>query len=445
MLYLSVSLRSLCMHRSRPFALKACRSLHQSAKVTVSPKKSLADEKVKIQASDLKPLQEVTLRALVANEQGCLFDSCAHYQADDTGAVDLDRDPSRGGDYTGIEPMGLLWSLSPAQMEKPHQRLQKREVMKSPMQVEVIVHRGYTNPGAIPGQVLAKAKAERWFSGPGIRRVCLKEGRVRGSLFLPPGDGPFPGVIDMFGDEGGLVEYRSSLLASRGFVSLALPYLCFEDLPQTMSDFQLEYFEDAVRFLQRHPKVKDTGIGVIGTAKGADLALSMASFLQQVTATVCISGCSANTVADLHYKDLTLPGLGYNVDRIRIMDNGVLDVSEALDDPTELANVNSIIPIEKAQGPFLFVVGEEDHYWKSKFFAEQAIRRLKRHGKNNFQLLTYAGAGHRIDPPCSPFCLVDIDRVLGVPVLGGGEAKSHAHAQMDSWGKIQDFLRMHLS
>lgn len=59
----------------------------------------------------------------------------------------------------------------------------------------------------------------------------------------------------MYGDEGGLVEFRSSLLATRGFAALSLPYFDFEDLPKVMKEFQLEYFEEAARFLQRHPKV----------------------------------------------------------------------------------------------------------------------------------------------------------------------------------------------
>jgi len=59
----------------------------------------------------------------------------------------------------------------------------------------------------------------------------------------------------MYGDEGGLIEFRSSLLASRGFAALSLPYFDFEDQPKVMKEFKLEYFQEAARFLQRHPKV----------------------------------------------------------------------------------------------------------------------------------------------------------------------------------------------
>ena len=47
------------------------------------------------------------------------------------------------------------------------------------------------------------------------------------------GTGPFPAVIDMFGAAGGQQEWRSSLLASRGFLTLALAYRAYKDLPKT--------------------------------------------------------------------------------------------------------------------------------------------------------------------------------------------------------------------
>ncbi|PKK31450.1 acyl-coenzyme A thioesterase 1 [Columba livia] len=282
----------------------------------------------------------------------------------------------------------------------------------------MLVHQGHGLPRAVPGPVVAKAKVERWFTAPGVRRIRLKEGGVRGSLFLPPGDGPFPGVIDMYGDEGGLTEF--------------------------MKELKLEYFQDAARFLQRHPKVKGPGVGVIGTGKGAELALSMTTFLPEVVAAVCISGCSSNTVADLHYGEMTLPGLRFDMNKVSVSDTGVYDTFEALDDPTKPANSPCTIPIEKAEGHFLLVVGEDDRMWKSSLYAELAIGRLRQHGKENFELLSYPGAGHRIDPPSTPFCQVAMDRVLGVPVVGGGESKAHAHAQEHSWGKIQEFLHLHL-
>lgn len=69
------------------------------------------------------------------------------------------------------------------------------------------------------------------------------------------GAGPFPGIIDLFGGIGGLVEFRASLLAARGFAMLALAYFAYEDLPEQLQEVDLDYFEEAANLLLAHPKV----------------------------------------------------------------------------------------------------------------------------------------------------------------------------------------------
>lgn len=76
---------------------------------------------------------------------------------------------------------------------------------------------------------------------------------------LPAGPGPFPAVIDLFGGAGGLIEFRAGLLASRGFAVLALAFFAYEDLPRTLTQLDLEYFEEAANLLLRHPKVSAAG------------------------------------------------------------------------------------------------------------------------------------------------------------------------------------------
>lgn len=48
-------------------------------------------------------------------------------------------------------------------------------------------------------------------------------------------------MLDLWGGGGGLVEYRSSLLASHGFASMALEYLAPEEL--RTAEVDVAYFE----------------------------------------------------------------------------------------------------------------------------------------------------------------------------------------------------------
>ena len=56
---------------------------------------------------------------------------------------------------------------------------------------------------------LAAVELERHLTKPGVKRIPIRSGRVRGALYLPEGPGPHPGTIDMFGMAGGLMEFRS--------------------------------------------------------------------------------------------------------------------------------------------------------------------------------------------------------------------------------------------
>lgn len=57
------------------------------------------------------------------------------------------------------------------------------------------------------------------------------------------GPGPFPALLDLWGGGGGLVEYRSALLASHGYVSLALEYMTPKSTGSTVQHVGNDYFE----------------------------------------------------------------------------------------------------------------------------------------------------------------------------------------------------------
>ncbi|XP_012596925.2 acyl-coenzyme A thioesterase 6 isoform X1 [Microcebus murinus] len=396
------------------------------------------DEPVRIVVRGLAPEQPVTLRASLRDENGALFRAHARYRADAAGQLDLARAPALGGSFAGLEPMGLLWALEP---EKPLVRLVKRDI-RTPFAVELEVLDGH---GPEAGRLLGRAVHERDFLPPGVRREPVRAGRVRATLFLPPGKGPFPGIIDLFGSGGGLCEYRASLLAGHGFAVLALAYFRFEDLPEYLNETHLEYFEEAVDFMLQHPKVKGPSVGLLGFSKGGDLCLSMASFLKGITATVLINACVANTIAPLHYKDMIIPNLGNDLGKLKITESGHFIFLDIWNNPVEEPNQLSLIPLEKAQGPFLFIVGMDDHNWKSEFYAHIASERLQAHGKERPQIICYPETGHCIDPPYFPLFKASMHAVVKKIVFYGGEPRAHSRAQVDAWQQIQMFFHKHLN
>uniref|UniRef100_A0A8C5KMG0 BAAT/Acyl-CoA thioester hydrolase C-terminal domain-containing protein n=1 Tax=Jaculus jaculus TaxID=51337 RepID=A0A8C5KMG0_JACJA len=256
--------------------------------------------------------------------------------------------------------------------------------------------------------------------------------------------GPFPGIIDIYGVGGGLLEYRASLLAGHGFAVMAVAYYDFEDLPKVPNTLEMEYFEEAVCYLLQHPQVKGPDIGLLGLSLGADICLSMASFLKNISATVSINGSAFCANRPIHYKQTTIPALGYDLRRTKTTFSGILDILDVRNDIVGGCENPSMIPIEKAKGPLLFIVGQDDHNWRSDLYAQVASERLQTHGKEKPQIISYPGTGHYIEPPYFPVCLASLHTLVNKAVIWGGEVRAHSKAQIDAWKQILSFFGKHL-
>lgn len=411
------------------------------AKLTAVPLSALVDEPVHIWVTGLAPFQVVCLQASLKDEKGNLFSSQAFYRASEVGEVDLERDSSLGGDYMGVHPMGLFWSLKP---EKLLSRLVKRDVMNSPYQIHIkLCHPSFPIKGVVVSPPLDNLILERWYVAPGVTRIQVKEDHIRGALFLPPGEGPFPGVIDLFGGAGGLIEFRASLLASHGFATLALAYWGYDDLPSRLEKVDLEYFEEGVEFLLRHPKVLGPGVGILSVCIGAEIGLSMAINLKQITATVLINGPTFVTSNPHVYHGQVNPPTPCNAEFVQTNALGLIEFYRTYEETAD-KDSKYCFPIEKAHGHFLFVVGEDDKNLNSKVHANQATAQLMKNGKKNWTLLSYPGAGHLIEPPYSPMCQASRMPTVIPDINWGGEVIPHAAAQEHSWKEIQKFLKKHL-
>ncbi|KAM9380909.1 acyl-coenzyme A thioesterase 5-like [Phaethornis superciliosus] len=426
---------------ARTPAMAPARSLSAlAASIRLSPAaRSLFDEPLAIAVQGLGPRQQVTLRTSLRDETGELFQACARYQAGDDGELDLARCPALpGGSFSGLEPMGLLWALQP---QKQYWRLVKRDV-QSPFLLQLEVFEGHGEP---PGRLLAQAQHERAFLRDGVRRIPVREGRIRATLFLPPGEDSFPGIIDIHGLGGGLPEHRASLMANHGFATLALAYYHYEDLPKEPTELHLEYFEEAVNYMLQHPQVKGPGVGLLGYSKGADLCLAMAAFLKNITAVASLNGAVAITAIPLCYKDKTIPSLPFDERRTKVIDSHIFDYSELSFDPFQAPGNQSLIPLEKAEAQLLFIVGQDDRIIKSKYYATEVCKLLQAQGKENFQILSYPGTGHCMEPPFFPLYSIGKHPVFHKWSVLGGELRAYSKAQVHAWPQIQAFFNKYLN
>lgn len=416
--------------------------------VTIEPKECLADEAVKIRVHGLRSHQNVTIYAWLQRNDVDIFDSYAHYTATREGVVDISTQASAGGSYSGIEPMGLFWSMksSPRNKRKRHRFMVKD--VENPIDVSIQIfdsHLTYHDLCNSDYESLAKAFGRRWYKSPNVKRIPVRWKRVRGILFVPPGDGPFPTLIDLFGIAGGVIEYRASLLASRGFMSLALAYFDYDDLPSSLLDgIDLEYFEEATEFLNSLPQSNQNGVGIVGNSLGGMLALACCSYIPAFKCAVSINGPVFTYRVQLYYKNRTWnPRFG--TDDFAYEEDGATVEKYCFDNEYDTNTLGSaLIEFADCKKPFFFVFSNDDtalNIPKAAAFT----RKLTENRKGDYKMAIYSGAGHLLEPPYFPHTSCTYVKATSKFHYWGGDPTKHAAAQERAWAEIGTFLKTHLT
>uniref|UniRef100_A0A1A8EVT0 Acyl-CoA thioesterase 19 n=1 Tax=Nothobranchius korthausae TaxID=1143690 RepID=A0A1A8EVT0_9TELE len=415
-------------------------------KLSVQPSRALVDERFVVLVQNAVPGSQLTVHALHQCEDGHSWQAFAHYIADTLGTVNVSEDSSLGGTYTGTEAMGLLWSLKPVPGSKPGLRMRKKNV-QAPMLVTISVYQGHQTDGFVDQVPLAAVVVERWYMAPGVRRIPVTEYGLTATLYLPAGPGPFPGLLDLWGGGGQLVEYRAALLASHGIASMALDYLTCKFTMETKKTVSNHYFEMAYRVLAEHPQILGSRIAMLGLSLGTSITFRTAVYSQviKLRCAVCISGSHIQP----HNSSLeeVLSYFHSNADKIRFNEENEVIWRDLLlpipSDPTNKVEVGQL------KCPLLLIVGEDDQNWCAYESAMDMKEMMEKAGNSHLlTLLSYPEAGHLIEPPYSPHVRSSLFRDTAtrqlMTVLWGGQTLGHARAQEDSWKKLLVFLREHL-
>ncbi|XP_077459409.1 peroxisomal succinyl-coenzyme A thioesterase-like [Stigmatopora argus] len=413
--------------------------------LTAAPTRGLVDEQISIQAGFLPPHHPVTLCTQMRSEDGDLWEAFGQYNTRADGTVDLTRDHSVGGSYLGCEPMGLFWGMQPAPGEREGLRLRTKNV-KIPLTVNISLLEGHVLTKKQKTTTLAVTTTERSFIAPGVQRIDVRQNGVVGTLFLPPGPGRFPAVLDLWGMGGGLVEYRSSLLASRGFASFSVAYMEHKDLTLQLDISSADpYMKKAYKILQDHPQICGDRIGIIGLSYGVYLGLRMATSPDvHPSCLVCINGPAGSN------KKLTetfcKPKISESDQRYWPRDeSGYLSFRD-MSLPTNYSP-GTKVKIENLACPIMYILGEDDQNSPSTENSNLIEDVLKAAGKSHlYTCLSYPGAGHLIETPYTPHTRVSVWKIKPEKMLSlwGGETAPHAAAQEDSWRKMLKFLEANL-
>jgi dienelactone hydrolase len=310
----------------------------------------------------------------------------------------------------------------------------------------------------VNAQAVVTAMLQRLFIAPGVERIPVHDGVVRGVFFVPAGKDPHPGIIVLSGSEGGLNEADAAFLASKGYAALALAYFNYEDLPKTLENIPLEYFGAGINWLESRKEVRSNELAVMGGSRGGELALLAGSTFHQIKAVVAIapSGVRWASVdgprqAAWTYQGRPLPFMGaqdltpdQQKQAGKILQTTPLSLTPLFQMQLEnqAAVEKASIPVEKINGPILLISGNDDQLWPSTILADMVMERLKR-AKHRFpdRHLACAGAGHYIPFPNLPATVNKLgDPDTKTEIALGGDPEHTAAAGADAWARIVEFL-----
>jgi dienelactone hydrolase len=416
--------------------------------IEIKPKQAFIDARVKIILRDFPAKQLVTVRVGSTNGLGQIRKSHAEFLTDRHGRVDVTTQPPISGTYRHADASGLFWSMSLPAGETA--MLGSTRDIQNPIIFQITAD--------VNGQTVATAILQRLFIAPGVERIPVHDGVVRGIFFVPVGKGPHPGIIVLSGSEGGLNEADAAFLASKGCAALALAYFNYEDLPKTLENIPLEYFEAGINWLESRKEVRSNEIAVMGGSRGGELALLVGSTFRQIKAVVAIapSGVRWGSIDDPRqaawtYQGRPLPFMGtqdWTPDQQKqagkILQTTPLSLTPLFQMQLEnrAAVEKASIPVEKINGPILLISGNDDQLWPSTILADMVMERLKQ-AKHRFpdRHLAYEGTGHFIPFPNLPATVNKLgDPNTKTEIALGGDPEHTAAAAADAWARIVVFL-----
>jgi dienelactone hydrolase len=387
------------------------------ASISVSPQAALVDQPVAVTVQDLPAGARTTLTARARDTGGITWSATAQFQATSAGKLSLDQ-PSLGGSYTGVNPMGLFTLTAPPPGSAPDWFLYPDA--------------GYdvTLQASVGGRVVAEASARRQVpSAVGVVEKKLRpaKGGIYGNLYLPKNTAARrPGVLIFSGSGGGLTtSFAAALLAAHGYPSLALAYFKAPGLPQTLHNIPLEYFTSALELLRAQPGVDPDHVLVAGVSRGGEAALLLGAYFPRLVNGV-IAGVPSSVV-NPGWPDTGKPAWtlrGRPLPAVSAADFG---------QPNPPGKQRAIIPVERIRGPILLACGELDVVWPSCRYSDAITARLHAHRfAYPVTALRYRDAGHLVGGLTAYYGSLTDDALtsFGGTVTGTQAAQADAHTKL---------------
>lgn len=231
---------------------------------------------------------------------------------------------------------------------------------------------------------------------------------------------------------GGIPQiYDYKKFTSAGYMSIAVSYYGSENTNQYLKMVPLEYFENVINYIYSLPEAQNKKLIVIGTSRGGELALLIASKYPQIKGVIA-NVPSPFVFSGIHPEEIKLSAWSYNgkaLDFIRPQSR------EELLNWLEPSNSNyekitkATIRVHDINGSILLLSGKMDRVWPSEQMCIYIEHLLKTNNfKHNYMHKSYEDAGHTF-------------ALFNRPNMGGSD-QGNLKAKEKSERDIFNFLEM---
>ena len=205
-----------------------------------------------------------------------------------------------------------------------------------------------------------------------------------------------PLIVTFGGAEGGIGWHRNHMkgkrdtLIQKGYAILAIGYFNADGTARNLDRISLDAISDTIMNIAKKNKIDESKIALIGSSKGGELILNLASRYSQYKAVIALSTSnvsfpaitwSSNT-SSWSYNGNEVPYVPAPLKIISPALKGDLYTAHSMMLEDEQAVKNAEIQVENINGPILILSGKNDDQWPATSMSNKIIERLK---KNNFK------------------------------------------------------------
>ncbi|SDM17198.1 BAAT / Acyl-CoA thioester hydrolase C terminal [Catalinimonas alkaloidigena] len=235
-----------------------------------------------------------------------------------------------------------------------------------------------------------------------------KYGQVDAQLFMGEADHQ-PLIVAFGGSQGGntwaevyWAGMRNRLL-QQGYAVLAIGYFNTTNTPETLDRISLDAIYDMIMSISHRPGINQDKIALLGSSKGGELVLNLASRYEEFDAVVALvpshvtfpALTASGSTSSWMVHNQEIPTFKRPFPAIWRLLKGDPQGGLRVILENETYSKQAEIDVEKIRGPLLLLSARYDELWPSAYMSDRVVARLKAHQfPYYYQHISFEGKHH---------------------------------------------------